>query len=116
MLIERWERLRGVDRWPEVKAVITDETSWVVLTWPGARTLLTSIRVNYGAGNGVLRSQTIRYWLRRCVLEVGDEFYIRFSPEDPTKIYVRESAQSKFFGAVGVSIVALFVWLCVSHR
>jgi hypothetical protein len=116
MLIERWERFRGVDHWPEVIAVMTDETSWLLLARPGAIKLLTSIRVNYTAADGVLRSKAIRYWLSGCSLDVGEEFYIRCSPGDPSKIYVRESAQDKFLGAAGASIVALSVWLLERYR
>ncbi len=87
-----------------------------MLAWPGSRTFLTSVRVNYRAADGLLRSKTIRYWLRRCSLEAGDEFYIRCSPGDPSKVYVRESTQTKFLGVAGVSIVALFIWLLGRFR
>jgi hypothetical protein len=61
MLIERWERFRGVDHWPEVRAVITDSRSSYMPSRVGSSRFLTSITVDYRGADGVLRSNTIRY-------------------------------------------------------
>jgi len=117
MLIERWERIRGVDRWPEVMAVVTHKSSRHLYSrWGSRSTFLTSMRVDYRAADGALRSKTVRYWMKPCSLDVGDEFYLRCSSEDPSKIYVRESTQDKFLGAICVIVVAFMVWLHEQYR
>jgi hypothetical protein len=117
MLMERWERFRGVDRWPEVMAVITCKTSRYFPTRFGRPgTLFTSIAVDYRSPDGVLRSKTIRYWLKGCSLDVGDEFYIRCSTQDASKIYIREAAQDQFLAAVVVAISAFAIWLRERYR
>src|SRR5579862_5772415 len=91
MLIERWERFRGVDRWPEVLAVITDKKSSYMPSRVGASRFLTWVTVEYRGSDGALRSKTIRYWMTRCSFGVGDQLYVRCSPTDPSQIYFRES-------------------------
>jgi hypothetical protein len=116
MLIERWERFRGVDRWPEVLAVITDKKSSYMPSRVGPSRFLTWITVDYRGSDGVLRSKTIRYWMTRCSFGVGDQFYLRCSPADQSKIYFRESAQDNLLAALGVPVVAFIVWLCERYR
>jgi len=116
MLIERWERFRGVDRWPEVLAVITDKKSSYMPSRVGASRFLTWVTVEYRGSDGALRSKTIRYWMTRCSFGVGDQLYVRCSPTDPSQIYFRESAQDNLLVAAGVPVVALVVWLCERYR
>lgn len=117
MLIERWERFRGIDRWPEVQATITDKRWRYQLSRSGAaRRRLASINVDYRSADDVLRSKRIRFWGRDCGLDVGDWFYIRCSPEDPSKIYVRESTQAKLAWIAGLGIFVLVIWLLVRYR
>lgn len=116
MLIEKWERFRGINRWPEVDATVTDKKWRYSYSRDGVpHRHVASIVVNYRSDDGVLRSKKIRYW-GTCDLDVGDLFYIRCSPKDPSKIYVRESAQQKFILLAGVAILALAIWLKGRYR
>ena len=117
MLMDRWERFRGVNEWPEVKAVITDKWSrYLPSRFGRIDRLLTSIKVDYDASDGIRRSKTIHYWFAPFSLAVGDEFYIRCSPQDPSRIYVREATQDRLVGASVIPAIVFFIWLRERYR
>lgn len=112
MLIERWERLRGVDQWPEVQATITSE-KWRTTASRSGRvwTHLASVDVKYQSPDGLLRSRRIRFARSLNYLDTGDWFYIRCNPADPSKIYVRQSAQGKFLVISAALTPAILIWV-----
>jgi hypothetical protein len=121
MLIERWERFRGVDRWPEVWAVVKSVQSWGLPSGgscrPGSnpppvmrpKSILKVMTIEYRCVGGVMHSKTV--WLFFCsqlfALDPGDDFYVQCCPDNPERIYIRESTQGNF-QTVFVVVAILF--------
>jgi hypothetical protein len=117
VLIELWERCTGVDKWPDIQATITDKSWRTIYSRSGiARRYLASVKVQYQSEGGVPHWKWISFWGKDPGLDVGDWFYIRCCPENPLKVYVRETAQQKF---MAVGVLGIFVslgWLRHRYR
>jgi hypothetical protein len=131
MLIELWERFRGVDKWPEVRAVVKSVRSWG-LPWIGSgrpdstpsyvtrsKNDFKSMTIEYRSLDGMVHSRTV--WLFSCrllfSLEPGDDFYVAYSPEDPERIYIRERTEGNIQVVIILLIfVLLFSLLPRRHR
>lgn len=121
MLIKRWEKLRGVDRWPEVKAVFRSEDfSYGPTRSGGANRLLGWLTFEYRASDGVLRTKTIRFFAlgsnSLSSLTPGDEFWVRCSPQDASRVYVRECTKGNLMAGLGITIVILALWMRERYR
>jgi hypothetical protein len=126
MLIDRWERFKGYDKWPEVHARIEWERSWG-LPWTGGiespggnpvsmggmRTMLKQLRICYRDPHGSTQSRSV--WLLFCftlfLLRPGDSFYIRCSPENPCQLYLREQTKGMVTSVVLLVPLVLLAWL-----
>jgi len=130
MLIERWERLRGYDRWPEVKATIEWDRTWglpmggevgpqgYVPVSSGTRTLLKQVHIRYHDPHGTAHSRSIWLFFGSGVslLKPGDSFYIRCSPENPKRIYLREQTTGTLGFAALLGPMALLIWVSLRSR
>jgi hypothetical protein len=123
MIIEWWERVRGIDRWPEGRAVIESVRSYSLPTTGviGARCqipppvyrkqkMLERMSIAYTSVDGIHRTK--RIWLLTCpillTLDPGGHFYVRYCPNDPNRLYIRERIQGYIamimvFGAFGLN-------------
>jgi hypothetical protein len=121
MFIEWWERFRGIDQWPETRAEIRCIDSWgapnienadpAVVPSPVNRTttMLKRMAIEYKSADGMMHSRKL--WVLLCpmlfALDAGDYFYLRYSPDDPKKVYLRERTQSAVQGLLISSIIIL---------
>jgi hypothetical protein len=128
MLFEWWERVRGIDRWPEVRATIESVRSYSLPdtggSMPGsspqivfrADKMLERMLIAYTTADGVRRTK--RVWLPLCgslfLLDPGDHFYVRYCPDRPERLYIRERTQGYFLFLVSSAILAVI--LAFSHR
>jgi hypothetical protein len=129
MFMEWWERIRGVDRWPEVRATIESAHSFGLPTTGGSSIespttpvvlrkdmIFERMSVRYTSTDGVHRTKKI--WLPWCpllsALEPGDHFYVRYCPDKPERLYIRERTQG--YIPIIVTIAILAVILAFSHR
>jgi hypothetical protein len=127
MFIEWWERFRGVDGWPEVRAVVQSVRSWG-LPWieggkygeaqgliPRNRSDFKSMTMEYQSVDGVVHSKTVWLFFSPILfsLEPGDDFFVAHSPENPERIYIRERTKGWFLAAfillINVSMVSFFL-------
>jgi hypothetical protein len=129
MFFEWWERVRGIDRWPEVRATIESVRSYslpnigstsVVDPHPPRVVrmdkMLERMLIAYTTADGVHRTK--RIWLLPCpslfLLDPGDHFYVRYCPDKPERLYIRERTQGYFLFFVSSAILAII--LAFSHR
>jgi hypothetical protein len=122
MFTEWWERIRGIDRWPEVRAVIESVRSYGLPTTGGAsieypktprilrkEMILERMSIAYTTADGVHRTKKI--WLPACpllsALDPGDHFYVRYCPDNPGRLYIRERTQGNFLMIVVFGILGL---------
>ena len=126
MLIERWERFKGYDRWPEVEARIECEDSWGVpigaaetsdgyVPVSGRRAILKRFQIQYHSPDGSKHSGNVWSFLNFGIstLGPGDEFYIRYSPENPNRIYLRTQTTGVLLFVTFLGLTGLLVWVCL---
>ena len=122
MFIEWWEQIRGFDRWPEVPATIESTRTYgpaatgsgtdFAIRSPVFRkdVLLERMSITYATVDGV--RQTKRIWLPACPLLLslapGDHFYLRYSPGNPSRLYIRERTQGNFVMILSLAVLGLF--------
>lgn len=123
MFIEKWERLRGIDRWPEVQAIYrTEEFSWLPARWGRPSRFIGCLTFEYRGNDGTLRTKTIRFFALFSFssdlssLGPGDAFWVRCSPDNPNRVYVRECARGNLNAALCLPIVIVAVWLRERYR
>jgi hypothetical protein len=125
MIVDWWERIRGIDRWPEARAVVQSVDSWG-LPWDGdgfsegspipamrRGTLVKVLKIDYQAADGTTLQKTVWLFLCPALFPLGptDDFYLQYAPNDPSRIYIRERTRAVLEAVVGASIAAaLIVW------
>jgi hypothetical protein len=121
MFIEWWERVRGFDRWPEVRATIESTRKYGPAATGGTNfatnlpvfrkdVMLERMSIAYATVDGV--GHTKRIWLPACPLLLslapGDHFYVRYCPDNPNRLHIRERTQGNFVMILTFSILCLF--------
>jgi hypothetical protein len=118
MFIQWWERIRGIDQWPEVRAEIDSVRSLNLPSGAANRlvpssppvikkkTFLEVLRISYKSADGALYSKGIL--LITCpllfVLNPGDHFCVQYCPRNPARLYIRERTQG-YFAFIGFLVV-----------
>ncbi len=124
MLIERWERFKGYDRWPEVEASIEWEDSWgppsggaqggdgSYIPVRGFRAVIKRFHVQYHGIDGSRHTGNVWAFcgLGISALRPGDRLYVRCSPENPNRIYLRSQTTGMFVFVTLLGLTGLLIW------
>ncbi len=130
MIVEWWERIRGIDRWPEAPAVVRSVHSWGLpeegggfsegspipaLRWSAVVKVL---NIDYQAADGITRRTRVWLFLCPALFSLGptDDFYLQYAPDNSGRIYIRERARAVIDAVVGASIAAAFLVWAVRGR
>ena len=125
MLIDRWERFKGYDKWPEVHATIESERGWGLPKGGYERpdgyrpvtgwwVVLKQFNLRYHSPHGTPQSKTV--WIVLSVLSAlkpGDGVCIRCSPQNPRHIYLRDQTAGMFRLIAVLGVAGLFI--CVDQ-
>ena len=99
MLRELWAKLRGVDRWPEVKATVRSVLQYEDPPYRHYDSAIKLADVTFAFTNGLGEHQygciTVAYTSDLYDAKENDTFLIRIDPKDQDQYYSPEATSSR---------------------
>jgi hypothetical protein len=113
MLIEVWERLRGVNQWPETTATVSSINRYAA---PKAGGFLADVSFNYQDKQGEYQSGLYKVESHSSLynFKPGDTFPLRFNPTRPQQYFSPEYGKTSKGVLWGyILLTAFLIWLTV---